>query len=81
MLKNNIMEQIYRGLISNGTLSATYAVTEASSPSEAIQNIKDAGYRFSISESVFQDTDLRSYIKSKVGSGDYIWVGPRPHWW
>ena len=75
------MSKIYRGLVNKGVLSAIHAVTEAESASEAIEKIKDAGYRFHISESVSEDGDLRSYIKSKVQSGDYIWVGERPHWW
>ena len=75
------MSKIYRGLVNKGVLSAIHAVVEADSSSEAMEKIKDAGYRFHISESVSEDGDLRSYIKSKVQSGDYIWVGERPHWW
>jgi len=75
MIKN------YRGLVNKGALSAIYVVTEASSSSEAIQKIKAAGFRFHISEQVSEDGDLRGYIKSKVESGDYVWVGDYPHWW
>ncbi len=62
-------------------MSAVHAVTEAESPSEAIEKIKRAGYRFHISENVSEDTDLRGYIKSQVESGKYVWIGPKPHWW
>jgi len=75
------MSKIYRGLVNKGVLSAIHAVVEADSSSEAIEKIKDAGYRFHISDNVSEDSDLRSYIKSKVQSGDYIWVGELPRWW
>lgn len=75
------MKKNYRGLVNKGVLSAIHAVTEAESPSEAIQKIKNAGYRFHISETVSEDTDLRGYIKSQVQSGKYVWVGPKPLWW
>jgi hypothetical protein len=70
-----------RGLVNKGVLSAVHAVTEADSAYEAIEKIKEAGYRFHISENVSEDTDLRGYIKSQVESGSYVWVGPKPHWW
>jgi hypothetical protein len=75
------MKKIYRGLVNSGALSAIYAVTEASSSAEAIETIKDAGYRFHISDAVSEDGNLRSYIKGKVESGDYVWVGDYPLWW
>ena len=75
------MKKIYRGLVNKGVLSAVHAVTEATSSSEAIQKIKAGGYRFHISEQVSEDGNLRGYIKSKVESGDYVWVGDYPHWW
>ena len=75
------MKRNYRGLVNKGALSAIHAVTEAESPEEAIQKIKNAGYRFHIYEQVSEDGDLRGYIKSKVESGDYVWVGEYPHWW
>ena len=75
------MKKIFRGLVNKGALSAIHAVTEAESASEAISKIKSAGYRFHISDQVSEDSDLRGYIKSKVASGDYIWVGSYPHWW
>ena len=75
------MKKNYKGLVNKGALSAVHAVTEAESPSEAIEKIKGAGYRFHISENVSEDTDLRGYIKSQVESGKYIWIGPKPQWW
>lgn len=74
------MKKIYRGLVNDGVLSAVHAATEASSSDEAIQTIKDAGYRFHISDAVSDDSNLRSYIKGKVESGDYEWVGDFPFW-
>ena len=71
----------YRGLVNKGVLSAVHAVTEADSAYEAIEKIKEAGYRFHISENVSEDTDLRGYIKSQIENGRYVWVGPKPHWW
>lgn len=75
------MKKNYKALVNKGVLSAIHAVTEASSSLEAIEKIKNAGYRFNISETVSEDGDLRSYIKSKVEKGDYVWVGERPNWW
>ena len=75
------MKKNYRGLVNKGVLSAVHAVTEAESPSEAIEKIKGAGYRFHISENVSEDGDLRGYIRSQVESGKYVWVGSKPHWW
>jgi hypothetical protein len=74
------MGKIYRGLVNKGVLSALHAVTEAQTPSEAIQKIKNAGYRFHISDSVMEDSDSRGYIKSQVDSGKYVWVGTKPNW-
>jgi hypothetical protein len=71
----------YRGLVNKGVLSAVHAVSEAESAYEALEMIKEAGYRFHISENVSEDTDLRGYIKSQIENGRYVWVGPKPHWW
>jgi len=75
------MKKMYKGLVSHGVLSAVHAVTEATSSSEAIQKIKAAGHRFSYAETVSEVSELRGYVKDKVNSGDYIWVGDRPQWW
>lgn len=77
------MKKNYRGKVSTGAFSSVYCVVEAESASEAIQKIKAAGHRFSLDggENVMEDSDLRGYIKSKVQSGDYIWIGSKPNWW
>ena len=72
--------KIFKGLVSKGVLGAQHVVVQANSPEEAILIIKSEGRSFSYSEVVQEDYDLRSYIRSKVESGVYEFLGVLPNW-
>jgi hypothetical protein len=72
--------KIYKGAVSKGALEVQHVIVEANSVSEAIQIIKSEGKRFAYSEYVMEIDELRSYIKSKVESGYYEFLGQLPHW-
>jgi hypothetical protein len=70
----------FKGTVSKGALGVQHVIVEANSSDQAIQIIKSEGKTFAYGENVIETDELRSYIKSKVDSGDYEFLGQLPDW-
>ena len=70
----------YKGTVSKGVLGVQHVLVEANSSEEAIAIVKSEGRRFAYGESMMPTNELRSYINSKLKSGDYEFLGKLPNW-
>jgi hypothetical protein len=76
-------KKFYKTTIELGVFNYKELVVYASSPQDAIIQIKSGGYRFSLyGEKVSDISDiLHGYIKSKVIIGEWDMIGNKPWGW
>jgi hypothetical protein len=76
-------KKFYKTTIELGVFNYKELVVYASSPQDAIIQIKSGGYRFSLyCEKVSDISDiLHGYIKSKVITGEWVMIGEKPWGW
>ena len=76
-------KKFYKTTIDLGVFNYKELVVYASSPQDAIDQIKSGGYRFSLyGENVSDISDtLHGYIKSKVITGEWVMIGDKPWGW
>jgi|LakMenEpi03Aug12_release.lakeMendotaPanAssembly.Ray.scaffolds.fasta_scaffold471255_3 hypothetical protein len=76
-------KKFYKTTIETGVFNYKELVVYASSPQDAIIQIKSGGYRFSLyGEKVSDISDiLHGYIKSKVITGEWVMIGEKPWGW
>ena len=76
-------KKFYKATVELGVFNYKYLVVYALSSSDAINQIKSSGHRFSLYGETVQDISdlLYGYIKSKVSSGEWLIIGEKPWSW
>jgi len=76
-------KKFYKTTIELGVFNYKELVVYASSPQDAIIQIKSGGYRFSLYGEKLSDISdiLHGYIKSKIIIGEWVMIGDKPWGW